>query len=107
MASLAGRRIVEMIWEDLKFSDILSADSWRNAFIADMALSGSTNSLLHLSSMARRLGHDMSLEDLAEASEIVRLICNLMPAGHYLMEDFHFAGGIRALLNIIRDHIDA
>jgi dihydroxy-acid dehydratase len=106
MASGAGRRIVDMVWEDLKPRDIVTDASLRNAVIADMAISGSTNSLIHLIAMARRLGLTLSLDSFSEASEIVPVVCNLMPAGKYLMEDFHFAGGIRALLNIIREHLD-
>ncbi len=106
MASEAGRRIVEMVWEDLKPRDIVTPASLRNAVVADMAISGSTNSLIHLIAMARRLGLDFDLDDFVGASETVPVVCNLMPAGKYLMEDFHFAGGIRALLNIIAAHID-
>jgi dihydroxy-acid dehydratase len=106
MASDAGRRIVEMVWEDLKPRDIVTAASMQNAIIADMAISGSTNSLIHLIAMARRLGLALDLESFSKASEIVPVICNLMPAGKYLMEDFHFAGGILALLNVIRESLD-
>ena len=96
MASDAGRRIVEMVWEDLKPSDIVTPASLQNAVIADMAISGSTNSLIHLVAMARRFGHPLSLDSFAAASEAVPVICNLMPAGKYLMEDPHFAGGLMA-----------
>ena len=106
MASLAGRRIVEMIWEDLRPRDIVSRASLQNAVITDMALSGSTNSLIHLVAMARRLGLELSLDDFARASEAVPVICNLKPSGEYLMEDFYYAGGIRALLTRIQKHLD-
>jgi dihydroxy-acid dehydratase len=106
MASSAGRRIVEMVWEDLKPADIVTAASTRNAVITDMALSGSTNSLIHLVAMARRFGIDLSLDDFDRASESVPVVCNLMPAGKYLMEDFHFAGGLRALLSVIAEYLD-
>ena len=106
MASDAGRRIVDMVWEDLKPRDIVTDASLQNAVIADMAISGSTNSLIHLIAMARRLGLALDLDSFSKASEIVPVVCNLMPAGKYLMEDFHFAGGIRALLNVIREHLD-
>ncbi|WP_052731783.1 L-arabinonate dehydratase [Devosia geojensis] len=106
MASTAGRRIVEMVWEDLRLTDIVSPASIRNAVITDMALSGSTNSLIHLIAMARRLGIELSLDDFDRASETVPVVCNLMPAGQYLMEDFHFAGGLRALLTVIAHHLD-
>jgi dihydroxy-acid dehydratase len=106
MASAAGRRIVDMVWEDLTPIDIVTPAALKNAVITDMAISGSTNSLIHLIAMARRLGRDLSLDTFSDASDIVPVICNLMPAGEYLMEDFHFAGGLRALLNIIREHLD-
>ncbi len=106
MASESGRRIVGMVWEDLKPSDIVTDAALRNAVVADMAISGSTNSLIHLIAMARRLGHDLSLTSFADASEIVPVICNLMPAGKYLMEDLHFAGGLMAVLNVIRSELD-
>jgi dihydroxy-acid dehydratase len=106
MAGAAGRRIVDMVWEDLKPADIVTPAALQNAVIADMALSGSTNSLIHLIAMARRLGHELSLEAFAAASDAVPVICNLMPAGKYLMEDLHFAGGLPALLNVIRGRLD-
>jgi dihydroxy-acid dehydratase len=106
MASNAGRRIVEMVWEDLKPRDVVTDASLQNAVIADMAISGSTNSLIHLIAMARRFGLSLDLDSFSRASEIVPVVCNLMPAGRYLMEDFHFAGGIRALLNVIGAHLD-
>jgi dihydroxy-acid dehydratase len=106
MATNAGRRIVEMVWEDLKPRDVVTDASLQNAVIADMAISGSTNSLIHLIAMARRFGLSLDLDSFSRASEIVPVVCNLMPAGKYLMEDFHFAGGIRALLNVIGAHLD-
>ena len=106
MATNAGRRIVEMVWEDLKPRDIVTDASLQNAVIADMAISGSTNSLIHLIAMARRFGLALDLDSFSRASEIVPVVCNLMPAGKYLMEDFHFAGGLRALLNVIGAHLD-
>jgi dihydroxy-acid dehydratase len=106
MASQAGRRIVEMVWEDLKPSDIVTPAALGNAVVADMAISGSTNSLIHLIAMARRFGHDLSLDSFSAASEVVPVICNLMPAGKYLMEDLHFAGGLMAVLDVIRDRLD-
>jgi len=106
MASLAGRRIVEMVWEDLKPSDIVTSAALHNAVVADMAISGSTNSLIHLIAMARRFGHVLSLDSFSAASELVPVICNLMPAGKFLREDLHFAGGLMAVLDVIRDKLD-
>lgn len=106
MATASGRRIVDMVWEDLRPRDIVSPASLRNAVVADMAISGSTNSLIHMIAMAGRLELDLGLDDFAAASETVPVVCNVMPAGKYLMEDFHFAGGSRALLNMIASHLD-
>ncbi|MEO8755004.1 MAG: dihydroxy-acid dehydratase, partial [Casimicrobiaceae bacterium] len=106
MASQAGRRIVDMVWEDLKPGDIVTLAALSNAVIADMAISGSTNSLIHLIAMARRFGHDLSLDTFSAASDLVPVICNLMPAGKYLMEDLHFAGGLMAVLDVIRHKLD-
>ncbi len=80
--------------------------SLQNAVVADMAISGSTNSLIHLVAMARRFGHALSLDSFAAASELVPVICNLMPAGKHLMEDLHFAGGLMAVLDVIRARLD-
>ena len=96
----AGRRIVEMVWEDLRPRASSRRQRFRNAVVADMAISGSTNSLIHLIAMARRFGLELSLDDFAEASERVPVICNLSRAGQYLMEDFYYrrraAGGAEA-----------
>jgi dihydroxy-acid dehydratase len=106
MASNCGRRIVEMVWEDLRPKDVVTRASFLNAVIADMALSGSTNSLIHLIAMARRLGLELSLDDFARASESVPVICNVQPSGKFLMEDFYYAGGLLALLKQLESHLD-
>jgi dihydroxy-acid dehydratase len=106
MASTAGRRIVEMTWEDLTPQRIVTSASLKNAIVTDMALSGSTNSFIHLIAMARRLNLALSLDDFGAASESVPVVCNLMPAGAYLMEDFHFAGGLCGLMSVIKDYLD-
>ena len=106
MASLAGRRIVEMVWEDLRPKEIMTRAAFLNAVLADMALAGSTNSLIHLVAMARRLDVTLTLDDFAAASELVPVLCNLQPSGTYLMEDFYYAGGLRALLTRIAAQLD-
>ena len=106
LASDTGRRAVEMVWEDLRPSKVVTPASLRNAVVTDMALAGSTNSLIHLIAMARRLGLSLSLEDFSGASGEVPVICNLMPTGQYLMEDFYFAGGILGLLKRLAPLID-
>ncbi len=89
MASMAGRRIVEMVWEDLKPSDIQSRKSFENAIAVAMAMGCSTNAIIHLIAMARRAGHDIGLDDFEKASRIVPVIGNVRPSGKtYLMEDF-------------------
>ncbi|MFO1350506.1 MAG: L-arabinonate dehydratase [Gammaproteobacteria bacterium] len=103
MASMTGRRIVEMVWEDLKPSDILSERSFANAITVDMALSGSTNSIIHLIAMARRAGVKLELAHFDAISRRVPVIANVRPAGQYLMEDFYYAGGLRGLLGRIHD----
>ena len=106
MASTSGRRIVEMVWEDLRPPDLITRQSFLNAVVADMALSGSTNSLIHLVAMARRLGVELSLDDFAQAADAVPVLCNLQPSGAFLMEDFYYAGGLLALLKRIESKLD-
>jgi len=103
MAVATGRRIVEMVWEDLRPSRILSAASFDNAVATVLALGGSTNALVHLVAMARRAGVTLTLERFDELARRTPLVANLRPAGAFLMEDFYYAGGLRALLESIRD----
>jgi dihydroxy-acid dehydratase len=105
LASDSGRRIVEMVWEDLKPSDIITADAMHNAIVTDMAIGGSTNALVHLLALAGRAGIDLSMNDFDRYSRETPLIANLRPVGKYLMEDFYNAGGLKALLWQIRDHL--
>ncbi len=98
MATLTGRRAVEMVWEDLKPSDVLSTESFDNAIVTLLACGGSTNAIVHLLAMARRADIPLSLERFDELSRLVPVIANLKPNGKHLMEDFHFAGGLPALL---------
>jgi len=105
MAQEAGERIVGMIWEDLKPSDVLSQDSIANALVTLMALGGSTNAVVHLVAMARRAGLKLSLEDFDAAGKRTPVLANVFPAGENLMEDFHFAGGLRALLARLADRL--
>src|SRR5262249_3298112 len=102
MATSCGRRIVQMVWEDLKPSDILTAASFSNAITADMAIGGSTNAIIHLVALAGRAGIKLELKQFDEISRRTPMIANLRPSGQYLMEDFYYAGGLRALLKEIR-----
>ncbi|HLL28202.1 MAG TPA: L-arabinonate dehydratase [Xanthobacteraceae bacterium] len=107
LADACGRRIVEMVWEDLKPRDILSAASFDNAVTAVMALGGSTNAIIHLIAMAGRAGIDLPLARFDEISRRTPLVANLRPSGKkYLMEDFYYAGGLRAFLSRIADLLD-
>jgi dihydroxy-acid dehydratase len=98
MATHSGRRIVEMVWEDLKPSDIVSRDSIDNAITVIHALSGSTNAIIHLTAMAGRAGIELRLERFDEIARNTPVLANIRPAGKYLMEDFYYAGGLRALI---------
>ncbi|WP_137136336.1 L-arabinonate dehydratase [Rhizobium sp. FKY42] len=106
MASLCGTRIVEMVWEDLKPSDILNKASFENGLVAYMALGGSTNAAVHLVAMARRAGVDLTLDDMSAMAAKVPVAANVFPSGEYLMEDFYFAGGLNALLRKFSHHLD-
>ncbi|TVP70867.1 MAG: dihydroxy-acid dehydratase [Rhodobacteraceae bacterium] len=106
MASACGSRIVEMVWDNLRPSDVLSPASFANGARVFMALGGSTNAAVHLVALARRAGIDFGLADLDRAAGEVPVLVNIFPAGDRLMEDFHFAGGLPALLARLRDHLD-
>ena len=106
MASRSGRRIVEMVWEDLTPAKLCTQESFDNAITVDMALSGSTNAMIHLVAMAGRAGIDLPLERFDDISKKTPVLCNLKPAGKYLMEDFYYSGGLRALLGQIGDMLN-
>jgi len=106
MASASGRRIVDMVWEDLKPSDILTDQAFDNAVAVDMALGGSTNAIVHLVAMARRAGLDFSINRFDEISERVPVLANIRPSGAFLMEDFYYAGGLRGLMGVMGDLLD-
>ena len=103
MATQCGRRIVDMVWDDLKPRDILNEASFENAISADMAIGGSTNAIIHLVALAGRAGIKLDLKKFDEISQRTPMIANLRPSGEYLMEDFYYAGGLRALLKQISD----
>jgi dihydroxy-acid dehydratase len=106
MATLTGKRIVEMVWEDLLPSDILTAVSFDNAVTAVLGLGGSTNSIVHLIAMARRAGIALDIKRFDALARRTPVIANLRPSGKYLMEDFFYAGGLRAFLTQLGDLID-
>jgi len=99
MCAASGRRIVEMVWEDLVPGRILSRGAFDNAIAVAMAMGCSTNAVIHMIAMARRAGHDVTLDDFDRASRVVPVIANVRPSGDkYLMEDFYYAGGLPALM---------
>ena len=108
MAADCGRRAVDMVWEDLTPAKQLSRASFENAIVVAMAMGCSTNAIIHLVAMSRRAGAQcaVGLEDFDAASRKVPVIANIRPSGDtYLMEDFYFAGGMRALMSRLRDHL--
>jgi len=102
MAAATGKRAVEMVWDDLRPSDLLTQASFRNAITTVLAIGGSTNAIIHLIAMARRAGVDITLGDFDRLSRNTPLLANIRPSGAYLMEDFYYAGGLRALLVSLR-----
>ena len=106
LACETGRRIVEMVWEDLKPGALLTKSAFDNAITVDMAIGGSTNAIIHLIAMAGRAGIKLPLERFDEISRNVPVVANLRPSGEFLMEDFYDAGGLRALLNRIAKMLD-
>ncbi len=103
MAAETGRRIVEMVWEDLKPRDFVTAASVDNAITTVLALGGSTNAVVHMVAVARRAGIPLAVDRFDALSRRTPLIANIRPAGKFLMEDFYYAGGLRALLREISD----
>jgi len=106
MAALTGRRIVEMAWEDLKPLEIATARAFDNAVTAVLALGGSTNSIVHLVALARRAGVALDIDRFDALARKTPVLANIRPSGNYLMEDFFYAGGLRALLAQLGDLID-
>jgi len=108
MAVAAGRRVVAMVWEDLKPRDVLTTAAFENAVTATMALGGSTNAIIHLVAMAGRAGAQLDLDRFDALSRRTPFIANIRPSGQFLMEDFYYAGGLRGALDRLRDllHLD-
>jgi dihydroxy-acid dehydratase len=107
MCADAGRRSVEMVWEDLTPEKIQTEGAFRNAIVAAMALGCSTNAVIHIVAMARRAGHAISLDDFDAASRRIPVIANIRPSGDkYLMEDFYYAGGLLGLMTRLKSHLD-
>jgi dihydroxy-acid dehydratase len=106
MCAAAGRRAVEMVWEDLTPEKILTPEAFDNAIRVHMALGGSTNAIIHVIALARRAGIALDMARFDEISRQVPVIANITPSGKYLMEDFFYAGGLRALMAQMKDLLD-
>jgi dihydroxyacid dehydratase/phosphogluconate dehydratase len=106
MSADCGRRIVQMVWDDWTPARMLTRASFDNGIACAMAMGCSTNAIIHLVAMSRRAGHAVTLADFDAASRKLPVIANIRPSGErYLMEDFYYAGGLRALLQRIRGHL--
>ena len=98
LAHLSGMRIVEMVWEDLKLSKILTREAFENAIRVNAAVGGSTNAVIHLKAIAGRIGVPLALEDWTRVGKGMPTLVDLQPSGRFLMEDFYYAGGLPAVL---------
>lgn len=103
MAHISGMRIVEMVKEKLTIDKVLTREAFENAIIVNAAVGGSTNLILHLLAIARRMGVELSLDDFDTIGSKIPLLVNLMPSGSYLMEDFYYAGGLPVVINELKD----
>jgi L-arabonate dehydrase len=105
LARNAGRRIVEMVHEDLKLSQVLTREAFENAIKTLAAIGGSTNAVIHLVAMAGRIGVPLAIDDFDRLASELPCLLNLQPSGHYLMEDFCYAGGLPAVMKEIAQHL--
>tara|TARA_R110002049_G_scaffold308910_1_gene514824 strand:- start:14009 stop:15727 length:1719 start_codon:yes stop_codon:yes gene_type:complete len=106
LAQLTGRRIVDMVKEDLKLSKILTREAFENAIMVNAAIGGSTNFVVHLLALAGRMGVELSLKDFDKFSEKIPLLANLLPSGKFMMEDFYYAGGLPALIKELKPFLN-
>ena len=104
MAHLAGRRIVEMVHEDLRISKILTREAFENAVRVNGAIGGSTNAVIHSLAIAGRSGIELSLSDWDDLGREVKTVVDLMPSGRFLMEDFYYAGGLPAVIRLLGEN---
>src|SRR5204862_6206911 len=105
LARMAGRRIVEMVNEDLRMSKILTKQAFENAIMVNGAIGGSTNAVVHLLAIAGRMGVELTLDDRDRLGRDMPCLVNLLPSGQYLMEDFYYAGGLPLVISEIRQPI--
>src|SRR5262249_44024702 len=106
MCAAAGRRIVDMVWNDLVPQKILTSLAFDNAIRVHMAMGGSTNAIIHVVAMARRAGIKLDMERFDEISREIPVLANVRPSGEFLMEDFFYAGGLRALMAELKGMLD-
>ncbi len=106
LAHLTGRRIVDMVKEDLKLSKVLTREAFENAIMVNAGIGGSTNFVVHLLAIAGRVGVPLTLEDFDEFSAKIPLLANLQPSGKYMMEDLYYAGGLPVILKGLRAHLN-
>ena len=99
-----GKRAVEMVWEDLKPSDFLTRKAFENCIVVNSAIGGSTNAPIHINALARHIGVDLSIEDWQKVGHDVPLLVNMQPAGFYLGEEYHRAGGVPAVVRELMKH---
>ncbi|RZK82360.1 MAG: dihydroxy-acid dehydratase [Pedobacter sp.] len=105
LAHLSGNRIVQMVKEDLKLSDVLNRQAFENAITVNAAIGGSTNFIIHLLAIAGRIGIDLNMDDFNTLDKGVPLLANLQPSGKYFMEDFYYAGGLPALMKELQPYL--
>jgi L-arabonate dehydrase len=105
MAQLSGRRVVQMVKEDMKLSTVLTRKAFDNAIVVNAAVGGSTNLIIHLLAIAGRIGVELKLEDFDTLGSRIPLLVNLMPSGKYLMEDFYYAGGLPVVFRELGDRL--
>lgn len=105
LSHMAGSRIVEMVKEDVRISDILTRKAFENAIKVNAAIGGSTNAIIHLLAIAGRVGVELELDDFDKLGHDMPLLLNLMPSGKYLMEDFYYAGGLPAIMRELGDEL--
>src|SRR5690606_32712283 len=105
LAQFSGRRIVEMVLDDIKLSDILTREAFENAIRVNAAIGGSTNFVIHLLAIAGRIGVPLTIDDFDRFSRGIPLVANIQPSGTYFMEDMYYAGGLPAVMHAIREHL--
>jgi len=105
LAQLSGRRIVEMVREDLKLSTILTREALENSIVVNAAVGGSTNFIIHLLAIAGRIGIELKIDDFDRIGSKIPLLGNLKPSGNYLMEDFFYAGGLPVVIRELHDYL--